>query len=185
MHMVVKLYGPPKSIVSDRDKVFTSKLWQHLFKLSGTTLAMSSACHPQTDGQSEALNKCLESYLHCLAFENPKSWSKLLPWAEFWYNTSFHDSIGMTPFKEVYGKEPLTLVKDVYNVVDPPTLQDMLLERDVILQPLKTNLCKAQQFMKKYADMMRRPLEFQIGDMVLVKLQPCRQHSVALRKNQK
>lgn len=106
MHSVVKLHGFPKSIVSDRDKVFTSKFWQHLFKLSGTSLAMSSSYHPQTDGQSEALNKCVELYLRCFTGDNPRSWSRLLSWAEFWYNTSFHSSIGMTQFRAVYGRDP-------------------------------------------------------------------------------
>ena len=70
---VVKLHGMPKSIVSDRDKVFTSIFWQHLFKLQGTTLAMSSAYHPQTDDQTEAVNKCLEMFLRCYTFENPRA----------------------------------------------------------------------------------------------------------------
>ncbi|MCH90455.1 hypothetical protein A2U01_0011371, partial [Trifolium medium] len=72
MNQIVKLHGIPKSIVSDRDKVFTSSFWQNLFKLQGTSLAMSIAYHPQTDGQSEALNKCLEMYLRCFTFQNPK-----------------------------------------------------------------------------------------------------------------
>jgi hypothetical protein len=59
MNNIVKLHGMPKSIVSDRDKVFTSSFWQHLFKLQGTTLAMTSAYHPQSDRQSEVLNKGL------------------------------------------------------------------------------------------------------------------------------
>jgi hypothetical protein len=110
MNQIVKLHGIPKSIVSDRDKVFTSSFWQNLFKLQGTTLAMSSAYHPQSDGQSEILNKCLEMYLRCFTYENPKSWVKALPWAEFWYNSAFHTSIGMTPFKALYGRDPLTLI---------------------------------------------------------------------------
>jgi hypothetical protein len=108
MQHIVKLYGIPKSIVSDRDKVFTSKFWQHLFKLQGTTLAMSSAYHPQSDGQTEALNKCLEMYLRCLTFHNPNVWSKMLHLAQYWYNTSFHTSAAMTPFKALYGKDPPT-----------------------------------------------------------------------------
>jgi hypothetical protein len=78
MKTIVKLHGVPKSIISDRDKVFMSKFWKDLFQLQGTTLAMSSAYHPQTDGQSEALNKCVEMYLRCLTFHNPKSWFKAL-----------------------------------------------------------------------------------------------------------
>nr|KYP46439.1 Transposon Ty3-I Gag-Pol polyprotein [Cajanus cajan] len=87
---VVKLHGFPKTIVSDRDKVFTSQFWQHLFKLSGTTINLTTAYHPQSDGQSEALNKCLEMYLRCFTHDSPKDWAQLLPWAEFWYNTACH-----------------------------------------------------------------------------------------------
>ncbi|WVY90886.1 hypothetical protein V8G54_036400 [Vigna mungo] len=70
---VVKIHGIPKSIISDRDRVFISSFWQHLFKSQGTTLAMGSAYHPQSDGQMENLNKTLEMYLRCYVYENPKS----------------------------------------------------------------------------------------------------------------
>ncbi|CAJ2652292.1 unnamed protein product [Trifolium pratense] len=185
VNTIVKLHGFPKTIVSDRDRVFTSQFWQHLFKISGTTLAMSTAYHPQTDGQSEAVNKCLELYLRCFTSDSPKQWVKLLPWAEFWYNTSFHTSIGMTPFKVVYGRDPPSLIRYEVNNDDPPLLQQLLTERDDTIITLKANLARAQQIMKKFADNKRRFVEFQVGDMVLVKLQPYRQHSVVLRRNQK
>ncbi|XP_077219595.1 uncharacterized protein LOC143853740 [Tasmannia lanceolata] len=89
---ICKLHGIPKSIVSDRDAVFLSRFWRELFKLQRTTLAMSSAYHPQSDGQSEALNRCLEMYLRSYVCDCPAQWSKFLPWAEFWYNTSFHSA---------------------------------------------------------------------------------------------
>ena len=80
---VVKLHSVLKSIVSDRDKVFTSQFWRHLFKLQGTTLAMSSGYHLEINGQSKAVNKCIEMYLRCYIANNPKDWYKALTWAEF------------------------------------------------------------------------------------------------------
>lgn len=73
MNNVFKLHGMPTSIVSDRDVIFTSSFWQELCHIQGITLAMSSAYHPQTDGQTEIVNKCLEHYLRCYAGEQPKS----------------------------------------------------------------------------------------------------------------
>ena len=126
MKVVVKLHGFPKTIVSNRDKVLTSQLWQHLFNLSGTSLNMSTTYHPQFDGQFEALNKCLEIYLRCLTYETLKEWVKFLPWVEYWYNTTYHTSLGMTPFKVVYGRDPPTLVKYVLARNDPISIQDQL-----------------------------------------------------------
>lgn len=75
---VVKLYGIPKTIVSDRDAVFTSFFWSELFTLQGTQLKMSTTYHPEIDGQSEALNKCVETYLRCFCSEQPKNWAQWL-----------------------------------------------------------------------------------------------------------
>lgn len=185
MSHIVKLHGIPRSIVSDRDRVFTSTFWQHLFKLQGTTLAMSSAYHPQSDGQSEVLNKCLEMYLRCFTYEHPKGWVKALPWAEFWYNTAYHMSLGMTPFRALYGREPPTLTRQACSIDDPAEVREQLTDRDALLAKLKINLTRAQQVMKRQADKKRLDVSFQIGDEVLVKLQPYRQHSAVLRKNQK
>jgi transposase InsO family protein len=68
---IYKLHGLPMVIISDRDRVFTSKLWRELFGLAGVTLKMSSAYHPQTDGQTERINQCMETYLRCFAHVCP------------------------------------------------------------------------------------------------------------------
>lgn len=78
---VVKLHGIPKSIVSDRDPVFISVFWRDLWRLSGTQLKMSSAYHPQTDGQTEVVNRCIEQFLRSFVHDKPKQWSFLLAWA--------------------------------------------------------------------------------------------------------
>lgn len=91
----------------------------------------------------------------------------------------------MTPFKAVYGRDPPKLIRYVPNSGDTPDLQQQLIERDQLLQQLKANLQKAQQTMKTQADRKRTDVSLEIGDQVLVKLQPYRQNSVALRKNQK
>lgn len=146
---------------------------------------MSSAYHPQTDGQSEILNKCLEMYLRCFTYENPKGWVKALPWSEFWYNTAFHTSLGLTPFKALYGREPPTLTRQPCTTLDPVELREQLINRDNLLAKLKNNLARAQQVMKTQADKKRQEVSMKVGDHVLVKLQPYRQHSAVLRKNQK
>jgi len=96
---VIKLHGMPKTIVSDRDKVFTSVFWKELFRLLGTTLMFSSAYHPQTNGQTERVNQCLEMYLRCLVYDTPKKWKSMLAQEEFWYNSTFHFSLGCSPFQ--------------------------------------------------------------------------------------
>jgi transposase InsO family protein len=71
---VYRLHGLPETIISDRDRIFTSNLWRELFKLVGVTLAMSSAYHPQTDGQTERVNQCLETFLRCFVHSCPSKW---------------------------------------------------------------------------------------------------------------
>jgi hypothetical protein len=107
MDQVFKLHGMPHSIVSNRDPTFTSNFWQELLKLQGTQFHLNTTYHPQTDGQTEVVNKCLETYLRCFASENKNQWAQWLSLAEWWYNTSYHTTTRMTPFEAVYGQKPL------------------------------------------------------------------------------
>ncbi|KAG3230326.1 hypothetical protein PI124_g24575 [Phytophthora idaei] len=95
--MVLKHHGMPLDIVSDRDPRFTARFWQEVFTLLGTQLSMSTADHPQTDGQTERVNRVLgdllKSYAHSF-----QQWSDCLPMAEFAINNSVHASTGHTPF---------------------------------------------------------------------------------------
>jgi hypothetical protein len=95
---VFKAHGLPDSLVSDRDPRFTSAFWQHLFAQLGTKLAMSTADHPQTDGQTERVNRVLEDILRSICAEHPREWSSKLPFVEFAINNSVHSSTGVTPF---------------------------------------------------------------------------------------
>jgi hypothetical protein len=106
MEHIVKLHGPPASIVSDRDTIFRSKLWKDLFSSFNIALKYSSAHHPETDGQTKRVNQCLEQYLCCMAFQEPKKWSQWLPAAEWWYNCSYHTTIKMSPFEALYEYAP-------------------------------------------------------------------------------
>ena len=87
---VVKLHGVPQTIISDRDKVFTCLFWQELLKSLGSKLHMFIAYHPETNGQSERVNQCLETYLKCFYFMQPKGWHKWLSLTQWWYNFSHH-----------------------------------------------------------------------------------------------
>jgi hypothetical protein len=113
---IVKLHGVPKTIVSDRDKVFTSNVWKELFRLLDTQLCTSSSYHAPTGGQSERVNQCLETYLRCAVSSTPKQWLKWLPLAELWYNSSYHTSLKCSLSRHCMGWI-LLLVQYLFSVI--------------------------------------------------------------------
>ena len=185
MDNVFKLHGMPNSIVSDRDAVFTSRFWQEMFQLSDTKLHMSSAYHPQSDGQTEIVNKWIEGYLRCFASDRPKDWVNWLAMAEWAYNTSEHSPTGFTPFELVYGRAPPHLLPYEPGTTAVQAVEDELRSREHILALARENLQAAQTRMKNFADKKRTEREFEVGDWVYLRLRPYRQVSVAVRRNLK
>ena len=181
MDNVYKLHGLPKIIVSDRDKVFLSLFWKELFKMLHVSLHFSTAYHPQSDGQSEVVNRCLETYLRCMTGERPKEWSKWLSLAEYWYNTNFHTSIQTTPYEVVYGQPPPSPIAYVQGQSHVDAVDRSLSAREAAVRLLKFHLHRAQQKMKINADKHRTERDFDVGQWVYVKLQPHRQ--VTLRQS--
>ncbi|GKB73772.1 putative reverse transcriptase domain-containing protein [Tanacetum coccineum] len=102
---VVTRHGVPVLIISDRDGRFTSQFWQSLQKALGTQLDMSTAYHPQTDGQSERTIQTLEDMLRTCVIDFGKGWDRHLPLVEFSYNNSYHTSIKAAPFEALYGRK--------------------------------------------------------------------------------
>ncbi|KAA0042358.1 putative retroelement pol polyprotein [Cucumis melo var. makuwa] len=182
---VVRLYGFPTSIVSDRDKVFLSNFWREMFRLARTKLNKSSAYHPQFDGQAEVVNRGVEVYLQCFCNEKPKEWIKWLPRAEYCYNTTFQRALGMTPFQVVYRCKPPSLLYYGDQATSNVTLDEQLKERNLILLSLREHLRLAQDQTKKYANQRRRRVEYEVGDLVFLKIRPYRQLSLRRKRNEK
>ena len=105
MKEIVTWYGVPVSIVSDRDLRFNSRFWGSFQECLGTKMNMSTAYHPQTDGQSERTIQTLEDMLRVCAIDFKGNWDEHLPLIEFSYNNSYHASIGMPPYEALYGRK--------------------------------------------------------------------------------
>lgn len=119
-----------------------------MFKRAGSKLHYSTTFHPQTDGQTEVANRCLEVYLRCFVEDYPKSWPKWICWAELWFNTNYNCSIGITPYKALYGREPNPIIR---GPAIPSNIEEVNLQyeqRDVLLEQLHHNLSIAQQRMR-------------------------------------
>ncbi|RDX67318.1 hypothetical protein CR513_53822, partial [Mucuna pruriens] len=179
---VVQLHGFPSSIVFDRDRVFLSTFWTELSKMGGTKLKkFSSAYHPQTDGQTEVVNRCcLETYLHCLTGTKSKQWPKWLSWAEFWYNSNYHLATKTTPFQALYGRDPLSLIHGELGQVSVEAVERVTAERNAMLNELMEQLVQNEPTANKHRD-----VQYDVGNRVYLEIQPYKMRSLAKRVNQK
>ncbi|KAI3815477.1 hypothetical protein L1987_15146 [Smallanthus sonchifolius] len=169
---IVSRHGVPLNIISDRDARFTSRFWQSLQTALGTRLDLSTAYHPQTDGQTERTIQTLEDMLRACVIDFGGNWDSHLPLIEFSYNNSYHTSINMAPFEALYGRKCRSPI--CWNeigeaqITGPKLIQET---SDKIIQ-IRDNIRVARSRQKSYADKRRKPLEFQVGDLVLLKVSP-------------
>ncbi|GJV36311.1 putative reverse transcriptase domain-containing protein [Tanacetum coccineum] len=169
---VVTRHGIPVSIICDRDPRFASNFWRSLQNALGTNLDMSTAYHPQIDGQSERTIQTLEDMLRACAIDFGKGWVNHLPLVEFSYNNSYHASIKAAPFEALYGRKcrsPVcwTEVGEA-QILGPELIQETT---EKIIQ-IKQRMQAARDRQKSYADLKRKPMEFQVGDKVMLKVSP-------------
>nr|KYP35106.1 Transposon Ty3-G Gag-Pol polyprotein [Cajanus cajan] len=163
---IVRLHGVPSSIISDRDPRFTSRFWQTLHQALGTRLRLSSAYHPQIDGQSERTIQSLEDLLRACVLDHLGSWKEVLPLVEFTYNNSYHSSIGMVPFEALYDrrcKTPLCWYQEGELVVVGPGVGFQTLE-------MVRQIQESRQ--KSYVDRRRRPLDIKEVEHVFLRVTP-------------
>lgn len=177
---VVRHHGIPRSIVSDRDPRFTAEFWQTLWKLAGTRTSLSTAFHPQTDGQTERMNRTLEQYLRIYVDYDQNTWDSLLAAAEFAYNNASQASTGFTPFELDCGQVPL-LPSDIAlgspissrggedaAAVGNKNAADTLKRWETSIKKAKETLAEAQKTQKHYADAKRKEVIFKVNDKVLL-----------------
>ncbi|GJR38239.1 putative reverse transcriptase domain-containing protein [Tanacetum coccineum] len=169
---IVSRHGVPISIISDRDSHFTSRFWQSLQNALGTQLDMSTTYHPKTDGQSERTIQTLEDMLRACVIDFGKGWDKHLPLIEFSYNNSYHASIKAAPFEALYGRKCRSPVcwAEVGDV--QLTGPEIIHETTEKIVQIRQRLQAARDRQRSYANVRRKPLEFQIGDRVMLKVSP-------------
>jgi hypothetical protein len=170
---VFRRFGMPADIVSDRDPRFTSNFWRALMKLLNTSLSMSTANHPESDGQTERSNRVIEDMLRSIVSQQQDTWSTYLAHVEFAYNTSEQATTGFSPFFLNHGREahtPFTVV--VPSRTNVPAVSEFVQGIRDALSLCKNRIIAAQKKMKAYADKKRRPHPFSVGDKVWLKLLP-------------
>jgi hypothetical protein len=170
---IVRLHGIPKTITSDRDSKFVGHFWRTLWRKLGTILQFSSAYHPQTDGQTEVVNRSLGNLLRSFVGKNIRQWDLLLAQAEFAYNRSTSQTTGCSPFEAVYGLNPISPL-DLAPI--PATIQfsgdaDERAKRIKKLhEHIRGQIEKKNEKYRMQANKHRKPMTFKEGDLVWIHL---------------
>ncbi|GJY65797.1 putative reverse transcriptase domain-containing protein [Tanacetum coccineum] len=172
MKEIVARHGIPVYIISDRDSHFTWRVWQSLNKALGTQLDLSTAYHPQNDGQSERTIQTLEDMLRACVIDFENGWDKHLPLVEFSYNNCYHTSIKAAPFEALYDRKCRSPVCWAEVREAQLTGPEIIHETTENIFKIRDRMQATRDRQKSYADKRRRPLEFEVGDKVMLKVAP-------------
>nr|GEV60622.1 putative reverse transcriptase domain-containing protein [Tanacetum cinerariifolium] len=172
LNRIVARHEIPVLIICDRDRRFTSNFWRSFQKAMGTDISMSTVYHPKTDGQSERTIQTLKDMMRACVIDFGKGWVKHLPLCEFSYNNNYHASIKAAPYEALYGRKcrsPVCWAKVGEAQLTGPELIQETTEKIVLI---KQRIQAAQDRQKSYADLKRKPMEFEAGDRVMLKVSP-------------
>ncbi|WVZ57651.1 hypothetical protein U9M48_008011 [Paspalum notatum var. saurae] len=164
---IIRLHSIPNTIVSDRDAKFFSHFWRSLWNKLGTKLLFSTTCHPQTDGQTEVVNRTLSTMLRAVLDKNLRRWEDCLPHIEFAYNRATHSSTKMCPFQIVYGYIPRAPI-DLFSLdaAETPHIDAVAHVEQMIDLHAQTH----QNIAAANANKGRKHITFAPGDMVWLHL---------------
>ncbi|GJY93690.1 putative reverse transcriptase domain-containing protein [Tanacetum coccineum] len=172
LNVIVARHDVPILIIPDRDSRFTLRFWQSLQEALGTRLDMSTAYHPQTDGQSERTIQTLEDMFRVCVLDFGGSWDVHLPLVKSSYNNSYHASVRCAPFEALYGRKcrsPIMWVEvGECQLIGPKLVQ----ETTEKISQIKDRLKAVRDRQKSYDAKRRKSLEFSVGDYVLLKVSP-------------
>lgn len=164
LEAIISIHGIPKTIVSDQGPQFTSVEWADVMRKYGIKHNFTNPYHPQSNGMDERLNGTLVKILKSCVAEKPNDWDKQLKWALFTYNTTFHESLRMTPYEVMFGVKPRTPLN-----LQPNNPLEHNEARRLIRETVEANTAEARRVQKYFYDRNRRTSEFQVGDSVLLR----------------
>ncbi|KAJ1596435.1 hypothetical protein NDA11_000234 [Ustilago hordei] len=167
-HMV-RLFGYPDHMVSDRGRQFISGAWKAFAEQMGVKHSLSTAYHPQTDGQTERVNQVIEQYLRMYCNYEQNDWANLLDTAAFVYNNTVHNSIGVSPFFACYGWNPKAHpdIPQRLGVNDPGRFE-YLMDGKERCKYLQEQIREAQRRSVDQYNRKHKDIEFKVGDMVYI-----------------